>query len=197
VVVTSSTSGIKTLHDFVEQAKRPDAKLSYGSYATGSISHLLYHELDKMSGGGIVHIPYKGVAPTSLAVLSNEVTAGMTNLVPVRQHIESGKLIALAVTGPARSPYLPNVPTISEQGIKGFESPSWIGVFAARGVPDDVLQTVGQSFLAASRSPELVAKMKDLGADAGTMDVAEFVEVVRRDKQNLGKKIDDAGIRLK
>lgn len=102
----------------------------------------------------------------------------------------------LAVTGERRSRFLPAVPSFAELGIKGFETPAWIGVFAARGVPDAIVQKLGADMRKALQAPELVAKLVDFGQEPGQMTVAEFQALVRRDEENAGRMIRAAGIRL-
>jgi len=195
VLYSNASTGIRTVAQLVEKV-RSGGNFAFGSYAAGSIAHLLYFDLQKAVGKNMVYVPYKGMAPMTQAVLSGEVSFGVATVLPLKQHIAAGKLVPLAVTGAQRSRFLPDVPTLEEVGIKGFDTPSWIGVFAARGVPESVLKIATETMGAAVRAPEFVARINDLGAEAGQMSLPQFTELIKRDRDNLGRKIDAAGVRL-
>lgn len=196
VLVTNPSAGVRTLPELFAAAKKQPNKFAFGSYGIGSNSHLVLTEINKASGVDLVHAPYKGAAPAVQAVLSGEVALALSNLGTVKQHIAAGKLIPLAVTGDKRYRFLPEVPTLLELGIKGFETPAWIGVFAPRGVPQAVIQKLGADIQAAVRSPELVTRFNDFGQEPGQMSVADFQALVKRDSDNAGRMIRAAGIRL-
>ena len=196
VLVANPAAGARTLPELFAAARREPQRFAFGSYGIGSNSHLVLNELNRASGTEIVHSPYKGAAPAVQAVLGGEVALAVSNYGTVKQHIASGKLVPLAVTGERRSRFLPAVPSFAELGIKGFETPAWIGVFAARGVPDAIVQKLGADMRKALQAPELVAKLVDFGQEPGQMTVAEFQALVRRDEENAGRMIRAAGIRL-
>ncbi|WP_172705256.1 tripartite tricarboxylate transporter substrate-binding protein [Variovorax paradoxus] len=196
VLVANPAAGARTLPELFAAARREPHRFAFGSYGIGSNSHLVLNELNRASGTEIVHSPYKGAAPAVQAVLGGEVALAVSNYGTVKQHIASGKLVPLAVTGERRSRFLPAVPSFAELGIKGFETPAWIGVFAARGVPDAIVQKLGADMRKALQAPELVTKLVDFGQEPGQMTVAEFQALVRRDEENAGRMIRAAGIRL-
>lgn len=196
VLVTQPGSGVRTLPELIAAAKRDPQRFAFGSYGVGSNSHLVLTELNKAGGVELVHAPYKGAAPAVQAVLSGEVALALSNYGTVKQHIASGRLVPLAVTGERRSRFQPQVPTLAELGFQGFETPAWIGVFAARGVPEAIVQKMGADMRAALQAPELVGKLNDFGQEAGQMSVAEFQALVRRDEANAARMIRAAGIRL-
>lgn len=196
VLVTNPASKVRSVPELIAAAKRDPGRFAFGSYGIGSNSHLVLTELNKAGGVDLVHAPYKGAAPAVQAVLSGEVALALSNLGTVKQHIDSGRLIPLAVTGERRYRFVPDVPTLAELGIKGFETPAWIGVFAARGVPEAVIQKMGTDMQHALKAPELVAKLNGFGQEPGQMSVAEFQALVKRDNDNAARMIRAAGIRL-
>lgn len=196
VLVTNPASGVRTLPELFAEAKKKPGKFAFGSYGIGSNSHLVLTEINKAAGVELIHALYKGAAPAVQAVLSGEVSLALTNLGTAKQHIATGKLIPLAVTGDKRYRFLPDVPTMAELNVKGFETPAWIGVFAPKGVPTAIIQKLGADIQAAVRSPELVAKFNEFGQEPGQMSIAEFQALVARDSENAGRMIRAAGIRL-
>lgn len=196
VLVANPSAGIRTLPELVAAARKDPKRFGFGSYGVGSLSHLLLIEINKTAGVDIVHAPYRGAAPAVQAALSGEVSFALSNLGTVKQHIASGKLIPLAVTGDKRYRFIPEVPTLAELGFKGFETPAWIGVFAPRGVQQGVIDKLGRDIQSAVRSPELVTKLNDFGQEPGQMSTAEFQALVKRDNENAARMIRAAGVRL-
>jgi len=196
VLVTNPGVGVKTFPELIDAARQQPGKFVFGSYGVGSNSHLVLVEINKASGAEVVHVPYKGAAPAVQAVLSGEVALALSNLGTVKQHIAAGRLIPLAVTGDKRYRFVPDVPTLAELGVKGFEVPAWIGVFAAKGVPTAIIDKLGRDIQAAVRSPELVAKLNDFGQEPGRMTTGEFQALVKRDSENAGRMIRAAGVKL-
>ncbi len=132
VLVTHPRSGFKSFTE-MEQVARGKKNLAFGSYGVGSQSHLLLNEINKATGVEILHVPYKGAAPAVQAVMAGEVALALTNLGTVKEHVASGRLLALAVTGGKRYRFVPQVPTLKECGVAGFDTPSWIACSRPRG----------------------------------------------------------------
>jgi len=196
VLVTSPASGVKSFKELVAAARKQPGKFAFGSYGVGSNSHLVLIEINKASGAEVVHVPYKGAAPAVQAVIGGEVALALSNLGTVKQHIASGRLIPLAVTGEKRYRFVPEVPTLLELDVKGFETPAWIGVFAAKGVPTSIVNKLGADIQAAVAAPDLVTRFHDFGQEPGQMTTAEFQALVKRDSDNAGRMIRAAGVRL-
>ncbi|GAA5232610.1 tripartite tricarboxylate transporter substrate binding protein [Verticiella sediminum] len=196
VLVTNPGSGVKSFGELVEAARKQPGKFAFGSYGIGSNSHLVLVEINKAAGVEMIHVPYKGTAPAVQAALSGEVAIALSNLGTVRQYIEAGRLVPLAVTGDKRYRFVPDVPTLAEVGVPGFETPAWIGVFAAKGVPTPIIEKLGSDIQAAVQTPELVAKLNDFGQEAGRMTTPEFQALVKRDSENAGRMIGAAGVHL-
>lgn len=196
VLVTSPAAKVGTLPELLKAAKADPRRYAFGSYGIGSTSHLLQIEISKAAGVELVHAPYRGAAPAVQAVLGGEVALALSNLGTVKQHIDAGKLIPLAVTGEQRFRFLPGVPTLSELGFKGFETPAWIGLFAAKGVPQPIIDKLSADLQTVLKTPELTAKINSFGQETGQMSMSQFRALIKRDNDNAARMIRAAGVRL-
>ena len=135
VIVAHPTLPVRSLAELIEYAKKHPGELSYASPGLASPQSLSLEAIKRASGIDIVHIPYKGGGQAIADVASGQVKLGVLGMAPSLPHIKSGKLIALAVTGAARSPLLPDVPTVAEAALPGFETAQWQGIAAPAGTP--------------------------------------------------------------
>jgi tripartite-type tricarboxylate transporter receptor subunit TctC len=161
----------------------------------GSIGSLYGHKLNEMGGLDMVHIPYKGAGPNVLALLSGEVSASFVDYSTFKAHTATGKVRALAVSTPARSQWTPDVPTFTEQGFPGFESVSWVGMFATGKTPPDVVQRLSTEITKALKDPEMVSKLNDMSLDQGGMQREEFAAMVAADYARWGAIIKASGMK--
>ena len=157
-LVCNPALGVKNLNELI--AKSKTQSLSYASGGAGVPGHLSMELLLNMTGMQMVHIPYKGPAPAAQDVLANQVPCGLLAGPTVLSHIRSGKLIALAVSGQARSPTLPDTPTISEAGVKGYDADFSLVMWAPKQVPDDLVQKFRQALLDGLKMPETAERLK-------------------------------------
>lgn len=157
-LVCNPSLGVKTLPELI--AKSKTASLSYASGGAGVPGHLSTELLLNMTGMQMVHVPYKGPAPAMQDVLANQVPCGLLAGPTVLPHVRSGKLMALAVSGQERSPTLPDVPTIAEAGVKGYEADFSLILLAPKQVPDDVVGKFRQAVVEALRTPEATERLK-------------------------------------
>ena len=163
VLVVPVTSPHKSLAELMAHLKANPDKVSFASSGNGTSDHLtaeLFWQQTQTSG---VHIPYKGGGPAMSDILSGQVNASFQNINAVVPHVKSGKLRALAITSSARSPQLPDVPTLSESGIKGVDVYSWQGVAAPKGLPADIKAKVHAALVAGLNAPEVKTRLLDLG----------------------------------
>jgi tripartite-type tricarboxylate transporter receptor subunit TctC len=149
-----------------------------------------------MTGVNMLHIPYKGAAPATLAVLTGEVDATLGDIGVVEPHIQTGKLKAIAVTGEHRAPTLPKVATFAESGLPGYSSQTWIGLWVRAGLPDDRLQRLNQLFNQALQRPEIKALLAKQGMQARPSTVAEFTAFARKESDKYKTAIDKAHIHI-
>lgn len=191
VLVANAAAGIKTVADLRRATGR---KLSFGTNGVGTTAHFLQMQLATTTGADILHVPYKGSGEAIAAVLSGDVTFLLAGGAQFQAHIDAGKLVPIAVTGTRRSPFMPQVPTLAEQGITSFELPLWFGVFAAKGTPDAIVQKMSADLRTALRAPDVVAKLAREYQEPGNMSPAEFQDLVRRDVAVGEQKIKAAGL---
>ncbi|MFO1329742.1 MAG: tripartite tricarboxylate transporter substrate binding protein [Rubrivivax sp.] len=181
--------GVRTLAELIAKAKA--SKLSYASGGAGVPGHLSMELLLSMAGFEMTHVPYKGPAPATQDVLGGQVACGLLAGPTVLPHVRAGRLVALAVSGSTRSPSLPEVPTVAEAGVPGYEANFTLVLYAPRGVPEPVLARMRQVFVDALRTPEVSDKLRagdqivvgSSGADAARVlaaDSAKWGAVARR-----------------
>jgi tripartite-type tricarboxylate transporter receptor subunit TctC len=191
--VNAALTPARTVAELVAQAKAAPGALSYGSNGNGTAQHLIGTLFQLDTGTQLLHVPYKGSAPLTVDLLAGHVTMSFDSITPVIPHIRAGKLRALAVTTHTRSSLLPDVPTLEEAGLKGFDIETWYGVLAPTGTPPAVIARLNAEMLKIIRSPEFVQRMKDagcepLGSTPGEMarriadETAKFAKIVRDGK---------------
>ena len=170
-----------TLREFIAYAKANTGKLNYASQGNGSLSHVGTELFLATTGTDMVHVPYKGSGPAIADVLGGQVQVFMTTPPSVMQHVQAGKLKAYAVTGKARHPGLPNVPTTAEAGLPGFEIEAWVGLFAPAGTPPAVVQKLTENVKAALATPEAKAMADRTGIEIRYMDPAGLGALVTKE----------------
>ncbi|MGE8364850.1 Bug family tripartite tricarboxylate transporter substrate binding protein [Cupriavidus sp.] len=193
LLVAYPAGGIKNVQEMVAAAKAGKA-LTYASPGAGSPMHIAGEWLNRAAGMKIQHVPYRGVAPAVNDVVAGHVNFAYVTLGPVAQYINTGKLIALAVTDPKRSPLLPNVPTLSELGYRDVVVGAWHGVMAPKGTPADVVKLLNEQLNEIVRLPDIAEKMATFGAVPVGGAPAVLEKVNASDYERLGKVIRDFGI---
>ena len=163
VLVVPTASPLKSVADVVALAKKTPNKVSFASSGNGSSDHLTAELFWQNTGTTGVHVPYKGGGPAMTDILAGVVDASFQNINAVVQHVASGKLRALAVTGDKRSALLPSVPTLGESGVKGADVYSWQAVAAPRGLPADVKAKLHAALVAALNDPQVKPKLLEQG----------------------------------
>ena len=196
LLVVNPQAGVKNLKEFVAQAKANPGKLNYGSAGIGSTTHLAMEMLKATAQLDIVHVPYKGNAQTDLAVLANEIQTVFGSMPALLQHVKGGKLTPLAVGSAARSPALPDVPTVAEQGYAGFEVELWLGVFAPAGTPAPVIARLHREIAAIAATPDFKAAMEKNGAEAASNTPAQFLKMVESEAERYTKVVKALGVKL-
>ena len=149
-----------------------------------------------MTGVDIVHVPYKGAPQAVIDVLSGNMNMMFNSIAPILANIRAGRLRVLGVASARRSPQLPDVPTISEAGVPGFEAVNWFGMFAPAKTPQQIVARLNEAVVKVVRSPEIQAQFAALGADAVGSSSDEFAAFVRRDMEQYAKIVKLSGARL-
>lgn len=184
----------KTVREFVEYAKARPGKLSYASGGVGGIQHLSTELLKREAGIDVVHVPYKGSGPGTLALLTGQVQVFLTNSLALIPHIKSGKVTGLAVTGDKRMKVAPEIPTFAEAGYPTVDVSLWQGMFAPAGTPRAVIDKLSKGIAAAVRTPEAVKLLEAQGAEPAGSTPEEFGRYVQRERERWLKVVRDAKI---
>lgn len=181
VMVINPSVPANTVAEFIAYAKANPGKLSYASGGNGSSAHMSMELFKSMSGIDIQHVPYKGSSPALTDVVSGQVVAFIGNMPPTVPLIKAGKLKALAVTTRSRSALMPELPTISEAGLPGYETVAWFGVLAPAGTPPEVVNKLSAEIGKIAKSPEIREKLVAMGAEPVGSTPEEFKAVIDRD----------------
>lgn len=185
----------KNVRELIVLAKRKPNYLSYGSSGSGSMSSLSAEMLKSMSGTEILHVPYKGTAPALTDVLTGQIDMMLADLSLVRAHALAGKLRMIGVTGAKRSKVAPEVPTISESGLKGYVIEPWFGVVGPAGVPREIVARLNAVLGAALKSQDVVQRLDALGYEPIGGTAEQFAATIRTDIPKYAKIVKAAGIK--
>lgn len=186
----------KTLKEFTELARDKTRKDSYGSPGEGSSHHMYAFALNEAAKLNMVHVPYKGGAPATVALVGGEISSIFIDFVSLRPFVADGRVRLLAVTGPKRSPLTPDLPTLSELGFPGFESLGWGGLFLPTKTPSDVVARWYAEVHKALQQADVVEKFKTMGFEIGGSAPQQFASTVAADQVNWVKLIKRAGVAL-
>jgi tripartite-type tricarboxylate transporter receptor subunit TctC len=179
----------KTLKELLALAKARPGKLNYASAGNGTPNHLAMELFRSMSGVDITHVPYKGAPQAVSDVLAGHMNMMFNSIPPVLAHIKSDRIRALGVGSSKRSPQLPDVPTISEAGVPGYEAITWFGLLAPSKTPKPVLKRISDAFSQVVNSPETRGALEKQGMIPGSANAEEFAALIRRDLQKYAKVV--------
>ena len=194
VLVVTDSLPVRSVADFLAYAKAHPGAINYGSGGLGSAGHLPMEVLQSATGIRLTHVPYKGSGPAITDLMSGQIQAMLLTIPAVLPHIQAGKLRAIATSGSKRSPALPQLPTLDESGVKGFDYTPWYGYFAPKGTPTAILDKLHTAFNQALVDPQLVAKLRQQGVEVQAMTRQQFADIVARDIVSWGKTIRTLGI---
>lgn len=186
----------KSVQDLVALAKSKPGQINYASAGAGSSSHLAMELFKSMAGVDLVHIPYKGTGPLMTDLIAGQVSVTIASAVPLIPQVKAGKLRGLAVTGSKRSGALPDLPTIAEAGVAGYEVTNWFGVLAPAGTPKAIVARVNAELNKALVTRALKDSLHALGADVAGGSAAEFGATIRNDYAKFAKVVKDSGARV-
>lgn len=185
----------RSIKELIALAKSRPGQLNYGSSGSGSSHHLSGELLKLMSGTNLVHVPYKGTGPAIQDTVGGHVEMLFSGIAAVLPQIQAGRLRALGITSATRSALLPDLPSIAESGLPGYELMSWHGMFAPAGTPQPVVTKVHGVVVGALKSQDVRERFASQGAEAVGSAPAEFARFLRNDIEKLGKLIRAAGIK--
>ncbi|MEJ8859048.1 tripartite tricarboxylate transporter substrate binding protein [Variovorax robiniae] len=192
VLVVPINSPHKTVADVIAFEKANPGKMSFGSAGNGSSDHLTAELFWQQTGTTGVHVPYKGGAPVHTDLMGSQLDASFQNINSVIQYIKGGKMRALAVTSPKRSPVLPDVPTLAEAGVKGVEVASWQAIVAPKGLPPAVKEKAHAAFVEALADPKVQEQFTSIGFEMVANTPAQFADFQQKEYARW-KKVIEAG----
>jgi tripartite-type tricarboxylate transporter receptor subunit TctC len=163
VLVVHPSVPAKSVKEVIELAKKDPGKWTYASSGNGTSIHMSGAMFTQLTGTDILHIPYKGSSPAITDLLAGQTNMMFDNIPSALPHIKSGKLRALATTGAKRDPALPDLPTVAEAGVKGYESGVWFGIMVPAATPRDIVMKLNAAAVQAAKAPEFIKRMTDLG----------------------------------
>lgn len=196
VIIGHPSVAARTQRELLALAKAQPGKLSIAHGGNGTAMHLSAALFAQMADVKLVEVPYRGSGPAALDVLSGQVPLGVVDLPSALQHIKAGKLTAFAVTSPQRLPMLPDVPTVSEAGLSGYDSTGWFGVVAPAGTPPEVVARLNAEITGALNDEANKTAMRNLGVEPAPSTPEAFEAYIRSESQKWSRVIKTANIKL-
>ncbi len=193
LLVAHPSQPYKSVQELISYAKANPGAVNFGSSGSGSSIHLSGELFKSMAKVDMVHVPYKGSAPAVSDLLGNQIAVMFDNMPSAIQHVRSGKLRPIAVTTAKRSPELPDVPTIAEAGVPGYEATSWFGLWAPAGTPAPVLDKLHSALTKVLQDPAVVKKIADQGGEVVIDTPAEFEAFIQSEAAKWGKVVKESG----
>jgi tripartite-type tricarboxylate transporter receptor subunit TctC len=186
----------RSIKQLIALARAKPGTLTYGSAGNGSANHLATERLAHMAGLKLVHVPYKGGGPAVVSIVQGETSLLLATIPSSIQHFETGKLIPLAVSSAKRSSALPQLPTIAEAGVPGYEAIEWQGLVVPTGTPQNVIRTLYQATAKAAQPPEVRDKIAALGAEFVNSPPEEFEKFVKNELAVWSRVVKEVGIKI-
>jgi tripartite-type tricarboxylate transporter receptor subunit TctC len=196
IVVVHPSLPVKNVQELIAYAKANPGKLAHGSPGIGSTGHLSAELFKTMTGIRMTHVAYKGSAPTLQDLMSGQVQVVIDNIPPYLPQVKAGKIRALAVTPAKRSPAAPELPTVDEAGVKGYEASTWFGLFAPAGTPREIVAKIAAETRRILALPEVRDRLLGLGAQPAPSTPDEFARFVQAEVTKWAKVIRDANVTL-
>lgn len=196
VLVVHPKLGVKTVEEFVKYAKANPGKLNFGSAGSGASHHMAAELFKRLAGIEMVHVPYKGVGPMMQDLLGGQVDLCFDSLSSSSPQIKAGKLIALAITSPTRSPAFPDLPTMGEVGYKGFEVTTWYALWGIKGTPQPIIDKMYAEASKALKDPEIKKIWETQGATVGGLPPKEFGAFISGEIAKWSKVVKDSNIKI-
>jgi len=196
MLVTHPSLPVKSVREFIAYAKANPGKLNFGSGGPGTTPHLAGEMLKTMAGIQVIHVPYKGGAPALADLVGGQIQFMCENIPGTLPFVKAGRLRALAITDRKRSPLLPEMPTLDESGLKGYEIVGWNGLFVPAGTPPAVVNKLHAAAVKALALPDVRERLATMGADGIGNTPQQFTAFIKSEIAKWAKVVKDAGIRI-
>jgi tripartite-type tricarboxylate transporter receptor subunit TctC len=187
---------VQSVKGLVAYAKANPGKLNYSSAGSGTTQHLSAELLKLRTGIDMVHVPYKGTAPSLTGLIAGEVDMTFANIPAIQAHVKSGRLKALASTGSRRDPQMPEVPTMKEAGVEGVDVTVWYGVLAPSATPKDIVNKVAEAVTRATRDADTRKRMLEQGAEPVGNTPEQFAKLLREEVARWAEVVKVSGARV-
>ena len=187
---------VKTIKELIAYSKANPGKLFFGSSGTGSLQHFAGEMFNHMAGTKLVHVPYKGSAAVIVAMLAGDVQVGFGTLFGVRPHVPSGRLHVLAITAGKRSPAVPDIPTVAEAGVPGYEVDQWYGIITGANVPKPIVRKLNAAIAEALKAPDLVKRFATDGSTPVGSTPEQFSAHIKSEIAKWKKLAKEAHLQL-
>ncbi|MBO9687141.1 MAG: tripartite tricarboxylate transporter substrate binding protein [Mitsuaria chitosanitabida] len=196
LVVNAAATPARSVAELVAMIKAQPGGMTYGSNGNGTAQHLIGTQFQNATGTVLLHVPYKGSGPLATDLLGGQIQMSFDTVTPVLPHIKAGKLRALAVTTARRSSALPDVPTLEEAGLKGFDIGTWFGVLAPAATPKDLVARLNTEMVKIIQSPDFRQRMLDIGAEPTGGTSAQLAQQIRDETTRFGKLVKAANVTI-
>lgn len=196
VLITHPSLPAKTVKELIAVARAQPGKLNYASAGSGVANHLAMELFKHLAAVDITHVPYKGAPQAVSDVVAGHMNMMFNSIAPIIGHIRAGRVRVLGIASAKRSPQLPDVPTISEAGVPGFEAVNWFGMFAPAKTPKRIITRLNEAVVKVVRSPEIQSQFAALGADVVGSSPEEFAAFIRRDMEQYAKVVKLSGAKV-
>lgn len=196
ILVVNPAVDAKSVKDLVALLKAPSGSVEYASAGNGSLPHLAMELLLASVGGRAVHVPYKGSGPAVADLVGGQVKAMLDNMSSSLPHAKSGRLRALAVTSRERFSGAPDIPTLHEAGVEGYEVTNWFGIFAPAGTPREIIALLNAEFRKAAFAPDVKQRLQELGASPVAPKPEELSALIKKESDQWSRIIKQVGIKL-
>jgi len=195
LVLVPNTLPVNSVKELIEYAKARPGRLNYASSGNGTVVHLMTEAFKEQAGVYIVHVPYRGTALAIPDLVSDKTQLLFDSVVSGMPHVKAGRLKALAVTSAKRTSLAPDLPTLGESGLPGYEATAWFGIYAPRGLPTELVNRLNAEFVAAVQSPEVRDRLERLGAEPASANTpAQFAAMVQLDRRRWARVIKERHI---
>ena len=196
LVVNAGATPAKSVAELVAALKAHPGQWSYGSNGNGTAQHLIGTQFQNATGTTLLHVPYKGSGPLATDLLGAQIQMSFDTITPVLPHIKAGKLRALAVTTARRSSALPDVPTLEEAGLKGFDIGTWFGVLAPAATPRDIVARLNAEMVKVIQAPEFRKRMDEIGAEPTGGSSEQLAAQIRSETGKFAKLVKEANVQI-
>jgi tripartite-type tricarboxylate transporter receptor subunit TctC len=196
VLVVNASNPAKAVAELVSQVKAEPGKHAYGSNGNGTAQHLIGTQFQGLTGTQLIHTPYRGSAPLTTDLLGGQILLSFDTITPVLPHIKAGKLRALAVTTAKRSAALPDVPTLEETGLKGFNIGTWFGVLAPAATPKEIVARLNIEMVKIIQSSDFRARMAEIGAEPVGDTSAQMAQQIASETDKFAKLVKEGKVEI-